>query len=360
MWPFSRKEEDRSTGYTDLVQQGYGLTEYPAEDMDKTAPLAMAAIEIAAGHWSRAFAMAEITPKTMLTQSVTPVMMSMMGRDLVRFGESLYWMDTRGGMMDMAPVSHYTLWGDPRRSSWRYRVTLAGPSKTEHRVVPYDGLVHVRYGWERTQPYYGRAPWRFSDISTKMATYIETRLREETSAQVGHVLPVPNDPSDQVATDDGPKSRFQSFKENMQRLRGKTIITESVRTMADSRSQAPQSDWKTTRIGANPPATLTTLRSDIGRDILAACGVPPSLAAESSDGTAQRESWRRFLHSTIAPMGELIAYELSEKLEVDVNLSFEKLFASDLSGRARAFQSMVGGGMDATKAAALAGLMEGD
>ena len=34
------------------------------------------------------------------------------------------------------------------------------------------------------------------------------------------------------------------------------------------------------------------------------------------------------------------------------------MFASDLSGRARAFQSMVGGGMDVQKAAALAGLME--
>ena len=39
-------------------------------------------------------------------------------------------------------------------------------------------------------------------------------------------------------------------------------------------------------------------------------------------------------------------------------LSFNRMFASDLSGRARAFQSMVGGGMDVQKAAALAGLME--
>jgi hypothetical protein len=36
------------------------------------------------------------------------------------------------------------------------------------------------------------------------------------------------------------------------------------------------------------------------------------------------------------------------------------MFASDLSGRARAFQSMVGGGMDVSKAAALAGLMDAD
>ena len=36
------------------------------------------------------------------------------------------------------------------------------------------------------------------------------------------------------------------------------------------------------------------------------------------------------------------------------------LRASDLSGRARVFQSMVGGGMDVTKAASLAGLMDAE
>lgn len=55
-----------------------------------------------------------------------------------------------------------------------------------------------------------------------------------------------------------------------------------------------------------------------------------------------------------------VAGELSEKLDVDLSLSFDRLFAADLSGRARAFQSLVGGGMDSGEAAALAGLMESD
>ena len=40
-----------------------------------------------------------------------------------------------------------------------------------------------------------------------------------------------------------------------------------------------------------------------------------------------------------------------------MSLSFDRLFASDLTGRARAFQSMVGAGMPVEKAASLAGLM---
>ena len=41
----------------------------------------------------------------------------------------------------------------------------------------------------------------------------------------------------------------------------------------------------------------------------------------------------------------------------DLRLSIDRLFASDLIIRARAFRSMVGGGMDVAKAAALAGLL---
>lgn len=56
----------------------------------------------------------------------------------------------------------------------------------------------------------------------------------------------------------------------------------------------------------------------------------------------------------------MVALELSEKFETDVTLSFDRLFAADLSGRARVFQSMVGAGMDINRAAALAGLMDTD
>ena len=63
------------------------------------------------------------------------------------------------------------------------------------------------------------------------------------------------------------------------------------------------------------------------------------------------------MHSTITPLAKIVSEELSDKFEVAISLSFDSLFAADLSGRARAFQSLVGGGMDIAKAAALAGLL---
>ena len=60
-------------------------------------------------------------------------------------------------------------------------------------------------------------------------------------------------------------------------------------------------------------------------------------------------------------MARIVAGEMAAKLDTPgLALDFSALFASDLSGRARAFQSMVGGGMDVGKAAALAGLMVND
>ena len=113
-----------------------------------------------------------------------------------------------------------------------------------------------------------------------------------------------------------------------------------------------------TRIGPAPPAGLVDLRRDTALSVLAACGVPPELATQG-EGSSAREAWRRFLHGTIQPIADQMAVEASMKLGTETSVSFDKLFASDPSGRARAFQSMVGGGMDVSKAAGLAGLMEG-
>ena len=56
----------------------------------------------------------------------------------------------------------------------------------------------------------------------------------------------------------------------------------------------------------------------------------------------------------------MVEAELRAKAHPGISLSFDSLFAADLSGRARAFHSMVGVGMDVAKAAALAGLTISD
>ena len=87
-----------------------------------------------------------------------------------------------------------------------------------------------------------------------------------------------------------------------------------------------------------------------------------SVRADSArDATAAREAYRQVSFSTVAPLGRLVQDELRANLEDDsITLDWTELRASDVQGRARAFQSMVGGGMAVERAAALAGLMESE
>ena len=99
---------------------------------------------------------------------------------------------------------------------------------------------------------------------------------------------------------------------------------------------------------------MVSLAAHASNEVFAACGLSPSLFTERGDGTAQREAWRRALFGVIAPLGRTVEAELREKLDApDLILGWDELRASDLAGRARAFQSMVGAGMDIAKAALL-------
>ena len=97
-------------------------------------------------------------------------------------------------------------------------------------------------------------------------------------------------------------------------------------------------NWQPRRLGANPPAGLVRLADRATREVWAACGIAPAVFA-GADGTAPREAWRQSLFGTIAPLGRIIVAELREKIDPSISLSWDELRASDLSGRARAFQS---------------------
>ena len=77
-----------------------------------------------------------------------------------------------------------------------------------------------------------------------------------------------------------------------------------------------------------------------------------------SDGTGRREAWRPFLHASIAPVVLGVAADLADKLDIpELSFNHDAMSASDISGRARAFGSMVKAGMDLDRVAALSGLL---
>ena len=102
-------------------------------------------------------------------------------------------------------------------------------------------------------------------------------------------------------------------------------------------------------------AGVVQLRAHVEASIASAAGVPADLVVQGATTEALRESWRQFAFGTLMPL----AYELGPESRVKVGgsglLSFDRLAAADVQGRARAYKSLTDGGMDAGRAAQVTG-----
>ena len=150
------------------------------------------------------------------------------------------------------------------------------------------------------------------------------------------------------------------LRQDIRAARGRALLLETVAAgWGEGQGAAPRRDWQAARLGPNPPASMGEVMGQGFLEVLAACGVPPGMFQKMGD-SGQREAYRRWVALVVQPLAGLLAGELSAKLEAEIGISLGQLFAHDLAGRARAFQSMVGGGMEPGKAAGLAGLMDAE
>ena len=340
-WPFS-KRETRDQDYTDVVVQAL----LAAASGDVAEGLT-AGKEIAAGHWQRAFSSAAVTPDGVLADALAPHL-GFIGRAMVEHGEAIFALDFSDGLT-LLPASNATISGGPNPASWTYELTLSGPSTTlTRRPLLSSAVLHLFYAIGARNPWRGISPIEASQTTRKLLDNLELRLAQEMGAAVGSVIPVP-----QVS------STFQ-LQADLRAMKGQVMLVESTaQGWGAGETGAPAADYPVRRIGANPPATLPELRRQAEQSVLAACGVPVTVLG-GSDAAGAREAYRQFLHGTIQPVADSVAVQIGAHFETELGFDFSRLFASDLSGRARAFQSMVNGGMDVAKAAALAGLMESE
>ena len=296
--------------------------------------------EACAGLWGRSFASATVTPVNMATAALTPAVLEAIGRRLLLHGEAVFEITVEDGAVRLVEASN---WEIEERGQWLYRADFSTPEGTYHRTLTADRVLHPRIGATPKRPWQGESP--IPSATARLACGLETKLTQEVAGPVGNVLPLPH------------KGSVAALQADIDKLSGRTVLVESTAAGYGDKEAAPRGDWQTRRIGANPPSAMIELRKEVQASILAACGCPGSLL-ERSDGTLAREEMRRFLHSTISPVARVVADEMAVKLDTPgLAFDFSSLFASDLSGRARSFQSMVGGGMEVSKAAALAGLM---
>ena len=348
-FPWSKAgREERADSYTDRVVAAVLESATGGENLSQ----AVASLEIAAGFWARAFASAKVLPESNRTAPITASLLAWTGRQLVTNGEAIAVIEVDENGLRLLPASDVEITGAPDPTSWRYRLEVSGPSRSISARRPAEAVIHCRYGATSTAPWRGRAPWTAANVSAGLISNLEGRLKQEASAKVGQLIAVPIDPQEK---EDDP---LESTKATLKGLKGGVALVESLMGGYGEKAAAPREDWRPQRIGADPPQTLEGILTSTSYRLLSACGIPPGLVRPGADGTGQRESWRQFLHGTISPVAKEVEVELSQKLATEITLDFSELYASDLSGRARAFGSLVQGGLDPDRAATLAGLLE--
>ena len=350
-WPWQEKKEKReSVPFTDAIVATLAAQAGGTEAGDVSGHWAL---ECAAGLYARAFAGATIEADERIKAAVGPRVRALIGRDLIRRGESLHLLSIQGGAVMLTPCGSWDVRGGPDRASWFYRVDTFGPSGNTTNFVPGASVVHAQFSHDASRPWHGVSPLGYARQTGALAANLELRLTEETGASVGSFIPIPQDGGPDDDPDHDPQA---ALKADIRAGKGRHLLVETTSAgFGEGRQAAPARDWVANRFGGNPPATLRDLRGDVAQSILAACGIPVDLALASTAQGA-RESFRRFTLLSCEPLAALVATELSEKLDAPVSFNFDDSFSHDLSGRAISFQRMTAAGMPSDKAAALSGL----
>ncbi len=345
-WPWTARAETRQdTDYGDALLEAIFKT---AQGQSGLVRSNVGAVAAAAGWWARAFASATVTPGP-VAEAFGPVLRGYTGRQLILKGEAVFILDGAGGL-SLTPAASWDVVGPPDPAQWVYKAQVNGPSQSTIVEAPAGRVLHLMYSRSEAQPWRGVGPLSDCRETHNLAQALETRLRQEIGGPVGQAIPMP----------DGGGS-VSGLEADVNAMRGQVRLTPSTANNWQTGPQgAPRTDWRALRVGAEPPETLRGLRTDTGRDILAACGVPGGLVGQS-DGTTLREQLRQFLHIGVNPVAVALADTIRQTFDLAAfGFDFAPLMASDLSGRARAFGQLVAAGKTVEEAARLTNLLDLD
>ena len=195
-------------------------------------------------------------------------------------------------------------------------------------------VLHLRYSVLPETPWRGDGPLQVAALAGRLSAETLAVLADESGMPRGAFLP--------ISHTGGEDANLESLKSDVRDAKGR-ILTVDGGNLATGERERDQ--WMVKRFGANPPDPLVRLLERASMEVYAACGLSPALFMQS-DRTGAREAWWQALFGVIAPLGVIVQGELGLELAESISLAWDELRASDLQGRARAFQSMVGGGME--------------
>ncbi len=331
--------ETRAQGYTAIIQQAVGRAmRDPGSDAASTA-----AVEFGLGLLSRAFAVATVSPDL---PALGAQYRSGLILDLLSRGNHVALITVQGGGIRLHRASHYDVQGGYDPETWRYHLSLPGPTTSASIDAPAAQVVHVRYGATADQPWRGESPLAAAGISADLLARVETSLRREFAAL-----------SVQLVTHPGAYLPNQAARREF----AQSLSDSERQVLVDAGNEGWRSrgssggSWQQVRLGPEPTAHEVELRSQVAQDVLSAMGIPAGLY-QPREGAVSRESYRQLLTACVQPYAALAEEELAAKLAQPVRLGFHRLAAADVAARARAYGSLVQAGVAPDSAAMIAGI----
>ena len=357
VWPFNRNPQASAgpqaapSNYTDRV-----VADFAARATGGRADAgALAAVEFAAGLLARTLSRATVEAGPTVQLAVTGHLLSMVGRALVRRGELLMMIDVSpdDGAVTLAPAGSFDVRGGWRPDSWRYRCDLFGPSGNITRLLGADSVCHFRWNVDPVRPWHGQPAIALASATAGTAGESEKSLQDEARVTLARIA-ASGAPTATQATEYG-------------KLLASGGIVPAVGGMAPMTAgggMVRSADYRPARMGPEPTSEQIELRRDAARELVESIGVPAPLFVSGASEGAQRAAWRRYLVATAAPAAEMVAAELSLKLETEVNLDVGVLATPDAEvssarargSRANAYAVLRGAGLGDQEARRLAGL----
>ena len=318
MWPWKGKPEERADA-TDATDALIGAMLAAASGGGDVQPSGLAAIEQAAGLVGRAFAGALVSGDRLGV--VSPQILEMVGRSLIRRGEIVLALDDGPRLQ---PASGWEIRGmGPDSKLWTYRLNFDGPSGLTRSVyLPAGSVIHIRVNSDPSRPWAGRAPWSIASSTARTAASAEASAAAEASIPSTRIAPIPS--ADEAQRD--------AYKQAL--TKGGTIAVQAAAQAALSggAGQEPSTRWTPAVMRPEPGDGHIRLRREAAADVLSSCGIPTALfrwvggigEARGLPAIHLRCPWN---HGRQLAMGEL-----REKLSSpELLISFAGLHGADLA-----------------------------
>lgn len=259
-------------------------------------------------------------------------------RDLLLTGNGVRLIDAGAdlGFDLLRPYSFDVRGSSPQPDRWHYSMMMATPNGDIERRSGARGVIHCRSASAPATPWIGLAPWQAANLSSSAMAVIEASIKDEANTGNGRIW---------IAPDATTKEQATSMVNAIARSRGGQVVVESTRAgHGRGPVAAPAKDWEPTATGQDHTLGNVQMRDTVESSIAAAYGIPSAYLSQTATAPALREVKRLAFLNRTRPIAQLIADELTDKLDTNISINWVNLAdqSVDVHLRARGAAALAG------------------